>query len=166
MTVGYGSGEKRIIKAMKDALNSPLLNTKEIEKAQRLLYIIYSCNEKPVSITELGEINDFMDTLPEDLEVLWGLYPDDTIGDQVKVAVVATGFDKARQQKDSEKSENVKKLWEMYYPEPKPLEQEEAEPLEDSPEEEEEESLVGWKERGQSWFKSFVEFMKKSLEEE
>ncbi|MBR4130165.1 MAG: cell division protein FtsZ [Bacteroidaceae bacterium] len=166
VTVGYGSGEKRIIKAMKDALNSPLLNTKEIEKAQRLLYIIYSCNEKPVSITELGEINDFMDTLPEDLEVLWGLYPDDTIGDQVKVAVVATGFDKARQQKDSEKSENVKKLWDMYYPEPKPLEQEEAEPLEDSPEEEEEEPLVGWKERGQSWFKSFVEFMKKSLEEE
>ena len=146
VTVGYGSGEKRIIKAMKDALNSPLLNTKEIEKAQRLLYIIYSCNEKPVSITELGEINDFMDTLPEDLEVLWGLYPDDTIGDQVKVAVVATGFDKARQQKDSEKSESVKKLWEMYYPEPKPLEQEEAESLEDSPEEE---PLVRWKERGQ-----------------
>ena len=31
VTVGYGSGEKRIIKAMKDALNSPLLNTRDIE---------------------------------------------------------------------------------------------------------------------------------------
>ena len=167
VTVGYGSGEKRIIKAMKDALNSPLLNTKEIEKAQRLLYIIYSCSEKPVSITELGEINDFMDTLPEDLEVLWGLYPDDTIGDQVKVAVVATGFDKAREQKGADdQSERLRELWEMYYPEPKPLEQEESEPQEDPLEEEEEEPLVGWKERGHSWLNSFVEFMKKSLEEE
>lgn len=164
VTVGYGSGEKRIIKAMKDALNSPLLNTKEIEKAQRLLYIIYSCSEKPVSITELGEINDFMDTLPEDLEVLWGLYPDDTIGDQVKVAVVATGFDKAREQKDSEKSENVKRLWDMYYPEPqKSIPQEEPEEEETD---QEEEPSVGWKVRGYSWFSSFIEFMKKSLEEE
>ena len=166
VTVGYGSGEKRIIKAMKDALNSPLLNTKEIEKAQRLLYIIYSCNEKPVSITELGEINEFMDTLPEDLEVLWGLYPDDTIGDQVKVAVVATGFDKARDQKGSdERNENVQKLWEMYYPDRK-----EATPQEDTPEEEdiepEQDAASGWKQKSHSWFNSFVEFVKKSLEEE
>ncbi len=165
VTVGYGSGEKRIIKAMKDALNSPLLNTREIEKAQRLLYIIYSCSEKPVSITELGEINDFMDTLPEDLEVLWGLYPDDTIGDQVKVAVVATGFDKAREQKESGRSECVKKLWDMYYPEPKDAKSQEESPEEEEPEPEQE-TIVGWKLKGQSWFNSFVEFMKKSLEEE
>ena len=171
VTVGYGSGEKRIIKAMKDALNSPLLNTKEIEKAQRLLYIIYSCNEKPVSITELGEINDFMDTLPEDLEVLWGLYPDDTIGDQVKVAVVATGFDKAREQKETEeRSENVKKLWEMYYPDHKAHNQEETVSQEVTPNEENSESVEddasGWKHKSHSWFNSFVEFMKRSLEEE
>lgn len=171
VTVGYGSGEKRIIKAMKDALNSPLLNTKEIEKAQRLLYIIYSCNEKPVSITELGEINEFMDTLPEDLEVLWGLYPDDTIGDQVKVAVVATGFDKAREQKGSdERSENVQRLWEMYYPDRKPTDQTEPNPQEVTPEkvdvESEQDAASGWKQKGHSWFNSFVEFVKKSLEEE
>ena len=180
VTVGYGSGEKRIIKAMKDALNSPLLNTRDIEKAQRLLYIIYSCNEKPVGIAELSEINEFMDTLPEDMEVLWGLYPDDTIGDQVKVAVVATGFDKAREQKEAETaSESIKQLWEIYYPQPQPVapidngsgtEVPGGEPETDDngeePEEEGADTGLGWKEKGRSWFNNFKDFVKKSLEEE
>ena len=179
VTVGYGSGEKRIIKAMKDALKSPLLNTNDIKNAQRLLYIIYSCKDNPVNTKELGEINDFMDTLPEDLEVLWGLYHDDTIGEQVKVAVVATGFDKVREQKDEaeEKSENIKRLWELYYPDPKPATptepnlQETETPIEEEPCEEppisETESISsGWKKKGQSWFNNFVEFVKSNLEED
>ena len=175
VAVGYGSGEKRIIKAMKDALNSPLLNTREIENAQRLLYIIYSCNEKPVGITELREINEFMDTLPEDIEVLWGLYHDDTIGEQVKVAIVATGFDKAREQKQNaeEKSETIKRLWEMYYPDfHKPAEadqsdvqtrEEEVDDIEDSVTEDAASDRGG---RKQTWYKSLWEFVKTSLEEE
>lgn len=175
VAVGYGSGEKRIIKAMKDALNSPLLNTREIERAQRLLYIIYSCNEKPVGITELREINEFMDTLPEDMEVLWGLYHDDTIGEQVKVAIVATGFDKAREQKQNaeEKSETIKRLWEMYYPDShKPAEadqsdvqtrEEEVDDIEDSVTEDAASDRGG---RKQTWYKSLWEFVKTSLEEE
>ena len=179
VTVGYGSGEKRIIKAMKDALDSPLLNTKEIEKAQRLLYIIYSCKDKPVRAAELGEINAFMDTLSDDLEVLWGLYHDDTIGEQVKVAVVATGFDKAREQKkdDEEKNNYIRKLWEMYYPEPNPLKSAETDPQEsgnsnedesgkDNSEIKEKGNVSGWKEKGQSWLNSFVDFVKHTLEEE
>ena len=177
VTVGYGSGEKRIIKAMKDALDSPLLNTRDIEKAQRLLYIIYSCNEKPVSITELGEINAFMDTLPEDLEVLWGLYHDDTIGDQVKVAVVATGYDKEREKKTlEEQNDCMKKLWETYYPEHTPYKQEETdvqEEEESAPEEttddmasaEDHDHSVRKPSR-HSWFNSFVDFVKGTLEEE
>ena len=179
VTVGYGSGEKRIIKAMKDALNSPLLNTNEIENAQRLLYIIYSCKDKPVSITELSEINTFMDTLPDDLEVLWGLYHDDTIGEQVKVAVVATGFDRVREQdsNDEVRSETVQRLWEKYYPTSKSLNPDDVKlPDTNIPDEEglDGENLesgvmdvtAGWRERGRSWFHSFVEFVRHTLEEE
>lgn len=181
VTVGYGSGEKRIIKAMNDALNSPLLNTKDIKNAQRLLYIIYSCKDNPVNTKELGEINDFMDTLPEDLEVLWGLYHDDTIGEQVKVAVVATGFDKVREHKDGEeeKNENIKRLWELYYPNAKPASLTE-ESLPDagsaSGEEQDEDASEsdsvdtepnnGLRKKGQSWFNNFVEFVKGTLEED
>lgn len=178
VTVGYGNGEKRIIKAMKDALNSPLLNTKEIENAQRLLYIIYTCKERPVSITELGEINAFMDTLPEDLEVLWGLYHDDTIGDQVKVAVVATGFDREREHKKSaeENNEYMRKLWTMYYPEHSPFSQEETneQEIDESAQEESAEGVSmednptnsGIKPKRRSWLSCFVDFVKGTLEEE
>ena len=55
-------------------LKSPLLNNVEIEKARRLLYIIYSSDEHQVTISELKEINLFMDDLAQDIEVLWGLY--------------------------------------------------------------------------------------------
>ena len=177
MTVGYGSGEKRIIKAMKDALDSPLLNTRDIEKAQRMLYVIYSCKEKPVGITELSELNEFMDTLSDDLLVLWGLYPDDTIGEQVKVAVVATGFDKEREQKKiaEETSENVKRLWEIYYPNTKPAtpnqsgtNASEGEHMGDGADSRAEgmDTGKGWKEKGLTWFNSLKEFVIQSLEEE
>ena len=178
VSVGYGSGEKRIIKAMKDALNSPLLNTRDIENAQKLLYIIYSCKDKPVNTSELGEINEFMDTLSEDLEVLWGLYHDDTIGEQVKVAVIATGFDKAREQKEAEqKDENIRRLWEMYYPNSYPLKSAKPNGLEDNIQDQEVadeddvateagETDANWRQRGHSWLNSLVDFVKRSLEEE
>ena len=178
VSVGYGSGEKRIIKAMKDALNSPLLNTRDIENAQKLLYIIYSCKDKPVNTSELGEINEFMDTLSEDLEVLWGLYHDDSIGEQVKVAVIATGFDKAREQKEAEqKDENIRRLWEMYYPNSYPLKSAKPNALEDNIQDQEvageddavteaEETDANWRQRGHSWLNSLVDFVKRSLEEE
>ena len=94
MSVGRASGEHRIEKAFVEALNSPLLNNIEIERARRLLYIIYSCDESQVTMTELKEINSFMDDLAPDIEVLWGLYRDNTLAEDVKVTLIATDFEK------------------------------------------------------------------------
>ena len=94
MSVGRASGEHRIEKAFVEALNSPLLNNMEIERARRLLYIIYSCDESQVTMTELREINGFMDDLAPNIEVLWGLYRDNTLGEDVKVTIIATDFEK------------------------------------------------------------------------
>lgn len=116
MAEGVASGEHRILVAMNNALNSPLLNNVEIEKAQRLLYIIYQSKKSPVLINELNEINGFMDNLANDLEVLWGLYDDDTLGDDVKVTIIATGFDKEREIVDQRRDENdMQKLMQLYY---------------------------------------------------
>jgi cell division protein FtsZ len=101
MSVGRASGEHRIEKAFVEALNSPLLNNMEIERARRLLYIIYTCDESQVTMSELSEINCFMDDLAPNIEVLWGLYRDNTLGEDVKVTLIATDFDK------SEKSDNT-----------------------------------------------------------
>ena len=120
MSVGRASGEHRIEKAFVEALNSPLLNNMEIERARRLLYIIYSCDESQVTMTELREINSFMDDLAPNIEVLWGLYRDNTLGEDVKVTIIATDFEKGdtteniRQQEDTNRLMNDA-LVEAYY---------------------------------------------------
>ena len=117
MSVGYASGENRIGKAFVEALKSPLLNNVEIEKARRMLYIIYSSDEHQVAISELNEIRFFMNDLAEDIEVLWGVYRDNSLGEQVKVALIATDFTNSNvsiKEEDSE-SEYQKTLMDMYY---------------------------------------------------
>lgn len=119
MSEGRASGEHRIMKAMANALNSPLLNNVDVERSQRLLYIIYQSHKNPVLITELNEVNQFMDNMANDLEVLWGLYWDDSLGEDVKVNIIATGFDKERLQTEENKSraseETIRLLHKHYY---------------------------------------------------
>ena len=118
MSVGRANGESRISKAFVDALKSPLLNNVEIEKARRLLYIIYSSDEHQVTISELKEINLFMDDLARDIEVLWGVYRDNSLGEDVKVALIATDFSEDLPDKLNEKTVediNRKNSFQMYY---------------------------------------------------
>ena len=117
MSVGYASGENRIGRAFVEALKSPLLNNVEIEKAKRMLYIIYSSDEHQVAISELNEIRFFMNDLAEDIEVLWGVYRDNSLGEQVKVALIATDFVdfKASVKEDASESDYQKALMDMYY---------------------------------------------------
>ena len=124
MSVGYASGENRIGKAFVEALKSPLLNNVEIEKARRMLYIIYSSDEHQVAISELNEIRFFMNDLAEDIEVLWGVYRDNSLGEQVKVALIATDFaDMNVTTSTSEQTpmttEQQKVMMDMYYGERK-----------------------------------------------
>ena len=120
VSIGKASGENRIYKAMANALTSPLLDNVDKRRAKRLLYIIYSSKSKPVVISETAEVNDFMDELDDNLEVFWGLYEDDTLEDEVKVAIIATGFDtesvsvQARQD-DEDKQRMIDLMREKYY---------------------------------------------------
>ena len=118
MSVGRANGENRIGKAFVDALKSPLLNNVEIEKARRLLYIIYSSDEHQVTISELKEINLFMDDLAQDIEVLWGVYRDNSLDEDVRVALIATDFSEDLPEKQNEKAiddKNLMNSFQMYY---------------------------------------------------
>ena len=117
MSVGMAKGENRIEKAFVEALKSPLLNNVEIEKARRLLYVIYSSDEHQVTISELSDINLFMDELAEDIEILWGVYRDNDLGDQVKVALIATDFVNQvfPPKEQAQENDYQKKLMDMYY---------------------------------------------------
>ena len=109
---------------IRDSLNSPLLNDNDIEKAQKLLYIIYSSKENPILINELSELNTFMEELDPNIEVIWGLYDDDSLGEDVKITLIATGFDNKKDSVNAEISDDVRlksEIEKYYKPTPEPL---------------------------------------------
>ena len=124
MAMGRAKGKYRIQNAILDALNSPLLNDNDIEKAQKLLYIIYSSKENPILINELSELNTFMEELDPNIEVIWGLYDDDSLGEDVKITLIATGFDNKKDSVNAEISDDVRlksEIEKYYKPTPEPL---------------------------------------------
>lgn len=93
MAIGRAKGEHRVEKAFADALNSPLLYGSDISKAKRILFNIYTSKENTLFVDELFEIDCFMDKLDPQIEVIWGISEDDSLGEDAKVAILATGMD-------------------------------------------------------------------------
>ena len=95
MGMGKASGENRAIKAIEDALASPLLNSNDITGASSILLNISSgTGEHEITMDELGEITDYLyDVASEEALIIRGLSKDDSLGEEVTVTVIATGFD-------------------------------------------------------------------------
>lgn len=94
MGMGLASGEGRAIKAIENALASPLLNSNDITGAKSILVNISSgSGGNELTMDELGEITDYMyETASEDALIIRGLSQDENLGDNVSVTVIATGF--------------------------------------------------------------------------
>ena len=93
MAMGRASGENRVEKAIIDALDSPLLYGNDIGKAKRILFNIYASDEHPIYVRELQEIDDFFDQLDPNIDVIWGTSTDDSLGEDAKVTILATGLE-------------------------------------------------------------------------
>ena len=93
MAIGRASGNKRIERAIIDALDSPLLCGNDINKAKKILFNIYASTEHQIFVNEMQEIDDFFDQLDPDIEVIWGTSTDDSLGEDAKVTILATGID-------------------------------------------------------------------------
>ena len=116
MATGKAKGKYRIQNAILNALNSPLLNDNEIEQAQKLLYILYASKDNPILIDELSELDSFMAELDTDIEVIWGLYDDDSLGEEVKITLIATGFNNRKNTiTDTSEEARLKGQIEKYY---------------------------------------------------
>jgi cell division protein FtsZ len=97
MAMGRAGGEHRVEKAIIDALNSPLLYGNDIGKAKRILFNLYASSEHPIIVREMLEIDDFFDQLDPNINVIWGTSTDDSLGEDAKVTILATGLeDEAR----------------------------------------------------------------------
>jgi cell division protein FtsZ len=92
MGIGHGSGDERAEDAAKSAISSPLLES-SIEGARGVLLSVSG----PTDLT-LHEVNRAADTITRvahpDANIIFGAVVDDAIGDQVRVTVIAAGFDK------------------------------------------------------------------------
>ncbi|MDN5349590.1 MAG: cell division protein FtsZ [Bacteroidales bacterium] len=86
-------GENRALKAIEDAMRSPLLNDSNIAGAENILLYITSGDDE-VSLDEVLEITDYIQqTCGNTAEVIWGNGKDDSLGNNIAITIIATGFD-------------------------------------------------------------------------
>lgn len=96
MSTGYGEGEGRVKKAIDNALHSPLLNDNAIYDSKKILLSINFCADKGgangLMMEEMNDVNDFMAKFNRDYDTKFGLSIDASLGNKVKVTILATGF--------------------------------------------------------------------------
>ncbi len=103
ISTAYGEGEHRISNAIRNALHSPLLKAHDIKTSKRLLFK-FTCwrdSDNPLRAEEIAEITQFTSQLPKSIDVKWGIGDDPTMGDRVKITVLASGFDVTVTERDN-----------------------------------------------------------------
>ena len=91
---GYAVGEHRVTKAIENALESPLLKNCDIYSSKIVMLILYynPDSESPLLMKEMSEIQEFMTNFHQNPDVIWCPARDRTLDNQLKVTVLATGF--------------------------------------------------------------------------
>ena len=93
MGSGVAEGEKRAIKAIEQALTSPLLNSNDITGAKSILLNITSGTTDEISMDEVGEITDYVNaTVANEALIIWGTGIEESLGSKINVTIIATGF--------------------------------------------------------------------------
>jgi cell division protein FtsZ len=91
MAIGSGEGENRTIDAAKQAIESPLLET-SIQGATGVLYNV--AGGRNLTLLETSEAAEIIRAaVDEDAEIIYGTSIDESLGDAVKITLIATGFD-------------------------------------------------------------------------
>lgn len=93
MGTGIAEGPDRAMNAVRQALESPLLDSNSIKGTKDILLNIIS-GEDEITMGEIGGIIDFLqDEAGQDATIIWGNGIDRKLGSQISVTIIATGFD-------------------------------------------------------------------------
>lgn len=93
MGSGYAEGEGRALRAVTEAVHSPLLDDSEIAGAKNILVYITSGTEE-VSLDEVTEITEYVQEATGNCsDVIWGNGEDLSLGEGINVTLIATGFE-------------------------------------------------------------------------
>ena len=91
-----GSGEQRALEAVEAAIHSPLINNEHMQEADKILISITSGKEPPVSLQEVNDITGYVQSkIGEGSELIFGNGCDESLGDRIRVTLIATGFDRS-----------------------------------------------------------------------
>ena len=101
--MGEGRGEGKIDVAVEQAITSPLLEGNSIEGARRLLVTLWVSEDVPFNELEQA-INTIMERAHNEPLIIFGAVLEDGADNFLRVAVVATDFDKAKAQREEEES--------------------------------------------------------------
>jgi cell division protein FtsZ len=92
MGTGVGMGKDRAVNAARQAISSPLLEDTSIDGACAIL--INVTGGKDLTLTEIQEASSYVvDAAHPDANVIWGTAIDPSLDDEVRITVVATGFE-------------------------------------------------------------------------
>lgn len=95
MGTAKAEGDNRAIRAVDEALNSPLLEDNNIKGAQHILINITS-GKKEATMDEIFEITEFVqEEAGQGTNLIWGNCYDESLGEKLSVTVIATGFEQA-----------------------------------------------------------------------
>jgi cell division protein FtsZ len=107
MGVGMGTGDKRAVEAAHKAISSPLLEDISIHGAKGVL--INVTGNTDMTLHEVTEASTLIqEQAHEDARVIWGLVFDESMGDSVRITVIATGFGEEAVKKE-EKPERARR---------------------------------------------------------
>jgi len=112
MGIGQASGDNRAIEAAKQAISSPLLEV-SIEGAKGVLIVI--TGGPTLGMQEVSEATEMVTSATDkNVKVIWGANIDEKLGDDVKVTVVATGFENNRELNLKKENQDDTKENEVY----------------------------------------------------
>ena len=96
MGTGFGRGESRAMEAAQEAISSPLLDNISIQGAAGVLINITGGMD--LAIDEVTTISSIIqEAAGEEAEIIFGAVHDSSMKEEVRVTVIATGFDKTEQ---------------------------------------------------------------------
>jgi cell division protein FtsZ len=92
MGIGVASGENRAMEAAERAISHPLLEDNSIVGARGVLMNITCSSELTMEETMEASDRIYNEINNEDVELIWGTAVDDSLGDELRVTVIATGI--------------------------------------------------------------------------
>ena len=110
MSTGEAEGERRVTKAIEMALHSPLLNNNDIFNSKKVLLKISFNNgdgNQALKMEEVNEVHEFMGKFSKMVQTKFGIDTDNSLGNKVKITLLASGFKLKHSTEQTESSADV-----------------------------------------------------------